>query len=130
MARAARRVTEGPLARQTTKRMVRIARELRREMSLPEVLLWRLLKQSELKFRRQHPCGPFVVDFYCPAAKLVIEVEGIAHDMGDRPERDEVRFRWLEEQGYNVLRVPAREVLADVGVVAESVVAACLERGA
>ena len=118
------------MARQTTKRMVRIARELRREMSLPEVLLWRLLKQSELKVRRQHPCGPFVVDFYCPAAKLVIEVEGIAHDMGDRPERDEVRFRWLEEQGYNVLRVPAREVLADVGVVAESVVAACLERGA
>jgi len=113
------------MARQTTKRTVRIARGLRREMSLPEVLLWRLLRQTGVKFRKQHPCGPFVVDFYCAAAKLVIEVEGIAHDMGDRPQRDEARSRWLEAQGYRVLRIPAVEVLKDVEAVTESIVAAC-----
>ena len=118
------------MARQTGKRTVRIARELRRKMSLPEVLLWRLLKQSGLKFRKQHPCGPFVVDFYCPPAKLVIEIDGIVHDMGDRPERDDRRNGWLETQGYAVMRIPAREVLGDVARTAESIVAACRERSA
>lgn len=118
------------MARQTTKRTVRLARELRRKMSLPEVLLWRLLKLSDLKFRKQHPCGPFVVDFYCPSAKLVIEIEGMAHDMGERPQRDATRFRWLHEQGYGALRIPAREVLKDAVAVAGSAVAACRERGA
>ena len=118
------------MARQTTKRTVRIARQLRVKMSLPEVLLWRLLRQSDVKLRRQHPCGPFVADFYCPAAKLVIEIEGIAHEMGERPSRDEARTRWLEERGYGVLRVPAREVLEDVEAVAESLLAACRGRGA
>ena len=118
------------MARQTIRRTVRLARQLRVKMSLPEVLLWRLLRQSDVKLRRQHPCGPFVADFYCPAAKVVIEIEGIAHDMGDRPNRDEARTRWLEEQGYCVLRIPAREVLEDVGAVAASLVAACRGRGA
>src|SRR5688572_16174483 len=123
-------LTEGPLARQTTKRMVRIARRLRRTMTLPEVLLWQALKSADVKIRRQHPCGPFVVDFYCPAARLVIEVEGIVHAMGDRPQRDEARFAWLERQGYSVLRVPAAEVLKDVEEAAAAIVAVCRERGA
>jgi very-short-patch-repair endonuclease len=118
------------MARQTTKRTVRIARKLRREMTLPEVLLWQALKQSEVRFRKQHPCGPFVVDFYCAAAKLAIEVEGIVHDMGENPERDEARFEWLERQGYSVLRIPAQDVLKDVNGTAEAIVAACRERGA
>ena len=116
------------MARQTNKRVVRMARELRRQMTLPEVLLWQVLKPSELKFRKQHPCGPFVVDFYCPAAKAVIEIEGIAHDMGDRPARDQARFEWLQRQGYFVLRIPAEDVLQDVGAVANAIVAACVDR--
>ena len=118
------------MARQTTKRTVRIARQLRRTMTLPEVLLWQALKPADVNVRKQHPCGPFVVDFYCAAAKLVIEIEGIVHDMGERPERDAARFAWLERQGYAVLRIPATEVLKDVGEVAEAIVAACRERGA
>ena len=106
------------------------ARKLRREMSLPEVLLWQRLKQSELNVRRQHPCGPFVADFYCPPAKLVIEIEGIVHSMGDRPQRDEKRFAWLERQGYAVVRIPASDVLQDVGEIAEAIVALCRDRGA
>ena len=118
------------MARQTTRRTVRVARKLRREMTLPEVLLWQRLKRSDVKIRKQHPCGPFVVDFYCPAAKLVIEIEGIVHEMGGRPERDEARFDWLQRQGYSVLRLPASEVLKGVDDVAEAIVAACRERGA
>src|SRR5690349_15422967 len=89
------------------------ARRLRKEMSLPERLLWRELrgKPMELKFRRQHPVGPYVLDFYCPAAKLAIEVDGIAHDMGERPLRDEPRDEFIRAQGIEVVRVPATDVL-------------------
>jgi very-short-patch-repair endonuclease len=99
-------------------------------MSLPEVLLWQRFKGAGVGIRKQHPCGPFVVDFYCPPAKLVIEIDGIAHDMGDRPERDEMRVRWLQDQGYEVLRVPAAEVLANVDEAARAIVAACRARSA
>ena len=99
-------------------------------MTLPEVLLWQALKPAEVNIRKQHPCGPFVVDFYCAKAKLVIEIEGIVHSMGDRPARDEARFAWLERQGYEVVRIPAAEVLTDVDEVAEAIVALCRERGA
>ena len=118
------------MARQTTRRMVRIARRLRRKMTLPEVLLWQTLRLADVNIRKQHPCGPFVVDFYCPAAKLVIEIEGIVHAMGNRPERDAERFAWLERKGYAVVRIPAAELLQDVGQTAEAIVSLCRERGA
>ena len=123
-------MVEGHVARQTTKRTVRVAGRLRRNMTLPEVLLWQALRHADVKLRRQHPCGSFVVDFYCASAKLVIEIEGIVHAMGDRPVRDEARFAWLERQGYSILRVPAMEVLEDVNGTAEAIVAACRQRDA
>ena len=66
------------------------ARELRRTMSLPEGLLWQELRKRPggYKFRRQHPILDFIADFYCPTARLILEVDGAAHDMGDRPRRD------------------------------------------
>ena len=72
---------------------VRNARRLRSEMSLPEVLLWRELRKRPggFKFRRQYPEGRYVLDFACLEARLGIEVDGEAHDRGDRPRRDEVR---------------------------------------
>jgi very-short-patch-repair endonuclease len=99
-------------------------------MSLPEVLLWRILKQRPLgvKFRRQHPIGAFVADFYCDAANLVVEIDGIAHDMGDRPLRDESRDAWLRACGKQVIRIPAADVLANVDGVADSIVTFCLDR--
>jgi len=118
------------MARQTSKRTVRIARRLRREMSLPEVLLWQRLRQADVKLRKQHPCGPYVLDFYCPPAKLAVEIDGIAHDMGERPQRDAARDRFLESRAIAVLRLPATDVLKDVDGAAESIVAACRERGA
>ncbi|HEX2765007.1 MAG TPA: DUF559 domain-containing protein [Allosphingosinicella sp.] len=91
----------------------RRARELRRSMSLPEVLLWQELRrqQTGFRWRKQHPAGPYDLDFYCHAAKLCVEVDGEGHDRGDRPHRDLRRDRWLEAQGIITLRVPAVEVL-------------------
>jgi very-short-patch-repair endonuclease len=103
------------------------ARRLRREMSLPEVILWQLLRKKPLgvKFRRQHPIGSYVADFYCDAADLIIEIDGIAHNMGDRPERDGKRDVWLRSNGKQVLRIPATDVLKDAATVADSIVALC-----
>ena len=121
-------LTEGLLARQSSKRVVRIARQLRRKMSLPEVLLWQRLRLANLNIRRQHPCGPYVLDFYCPAAKLAIEIDGIAHDMGDRPERDEARDAFLQDRRLDVLHLSAAEVLGDVTAAVDIIVAACRQR--
>ena len=101
------------------------ARRLRREMTLPEVLLWNALRSNGLglKFRRQHSIKPHVVDFYCAAARLAIEVDGIAHTMGDRPQRDEKRDREITQKGYSILRLAAVDVLRDPFEAAISVVA-------
>ncbi|QLC26825.1 endonuclease domain-containing protein [Parasphingopyxis algicola] len=110
---------------------VRRARNLRKDMSLPEVLLWRELRERPggFKFRRQHPIGPYVGDFVCMAARLVIEIDGEAHGMGDRPERDEVRDAALAEQGYRTMRISARDVLGNLEGVIEGIVARCGEGG-
>jgi very-short-patch-repair endonuclease len=117
------------MARATTRRTVSRARKLRRRMTLPEVLLWRALRKEPegVKFRRQHPVGPYVLDFYCPQARLGIEIDGIAHDMGDNPERDETRALWLAGRKIALLRVPASEVFKSVDQVAEAIVASCRE---
>lgn len=95
-------------------------------MSLPEVLLWQRLKGKPqgIAFRKQHPVGAYRADFYCAAAKLVIEVDGAAHDMGDRPMRDEARTKWLNGKGYQVIRVSASDVLRDADSAASSILAA------
>ena len=106
---------------------MRSAKALRRSMSKPEVLLWRLLRGSPggVRFRRQHPVGPYVADFYCPAAKLVIEIDGQVHEHGDQPARDMVRDAYIEAAGLHVLRIPARDVLADPEKVADGLVKLC-----
>ena len=112
------------------RKTVERARGLRRSLTLPEGLLWRELRARPggFKFRRQHPAGPYVLDFFCAEVRLVIEVDGVAHDMGDRPERDAARDAWLAGQAVAVLRIPARDILRDVGGTIERIVAACRER--
>ena len=101
------------------------ARELRRSPSLPEGLLWQQLRERPhgLKFRRQHPFGPFIVDFYCPAVKLVVEVDGNSHDMGTRPAQDAARDRWLAERGLRLLRFNAADAMKDVGSAVTAILA-------
>ena len=88
------------------------ARRLRCKMTLPEVLLWQQLRKKPdgLQFRRQHPAGPYVLDFFCAKTDLTIEIDGEAHNRGDRPARDE----WLRCQGIRVLHIPATEVLTNL----------------
>jgi very-short-patch-repair endonuclease len=100
------------------------ARRLRREMSLPEVLLWQQLRRrhGELKFRRQHRFDPYVVDFYCCEERFGIEIDGSAHDNEMRVKRDEGRDKRLREHGIGVLRVPATEILKDVNAVVQWII--------
>ena len=116
------------MGRSTSKAVVKVARGLRREMSLPEVMLWQRLRgrPGGVKFRRQHPVGRFVADFYAPDVRLIVEVDGLAHDF--RVERDAVRDAWLRGQGFVVVRVAASDVLKDVDAVVAGVVALVTSR--
>jgi len=101
------------------------ARHLRRNLSLPERMLWLRIKGSEIRFRKQHPIGDYVLDFYCASAKLAIEVDGFSHETGDRPQRDEARTIWLSRHGIEVLRIPAKDVLANPDAVADALLRLC-----
>lgn len=106
------------------------AKSLRQAMPLPEVLLWNALRvrPDGLKFRRQHPSGPYVADFYCHEARMIIEVDGEAHNRGDAPVRDAVRDAWFEERGIYVLRIPAITILNALDTAVAGVVAMAKER--
>ncbi|WP_264182441.1 endonuclease domain-containing protein [Brevundimonas poindexterae] len=83
-------------------------------MSLPEVLLWGCLRGERLqglRVRRQHAIGSYILDFYCPSARLAVEVDGEFHGEADQARHDAVRTRWLHEEGIQVLRIAARDVL-------------------
>ena len=94
------------------------ARDLRRDMSLPEVQLWQALRGEKLgglRFRRQHPIPPYVLDFYCAGVRLAVEIDGDSHD--GRAAQDARRDAFLLELGIRTLRVPARDVLNDLPAV-------------
>ncbi len=109
---------------------VKRARKLRSEMSLPETVLWRELRKRPggHKFRRQHPAGQFVLDFYCARARLDIEVDGWVHDTGAQAERDRNRSASLRSQGIATTRIPALRVLEDLEAVVRRIVLICDER--
>ncbi len=101
------------------------ARRLRRNLSKPEAQLWTRLRQrvtGKPVFRRQHPIGPYVLDFYCAKANLAVEIDGISHDLGDRPQRDVRRDAWLTKHGVTVMRIPAVELMCGVDEAADAIV--------
>ncbi len=94
-------------------------------MSPPEARLWNRLRARAPGapiFRRRHPVGPYVIDFYCATARLAVEVDGIGHDMGDRPQRDLRRDAWLSAQGVTVMRISASEVMRAFDDVVDAIV--------
>ena len=94
-------------------RSIASAKEMRGNLTPPEARLWQALRRRSLdglKFRRQHPIGPFILDFYCVSAKLAVEIDGSVHTLGVNPARDERRDLWLERRGVTVLRIEARHV--------------------
>jgi very-short-patch-repair endonuclease len=117
----------GPRLLQTPIKQVKRARRLRTEMSLPEVLLWQVLRKRPggHKFRRQFPIGQITADFACLERRLIIEVDGEVHNLGDRPARDLARDAILSCEGFRVIRIQAREVLKDLDAVTRYIVAKC-----
>lgn len=108
------------MARYTPEALKR-AKQLRREMTPQERLLWSHLRNRQLghyKFRKQQPLGPFIADFVCQEVKLVIEADGSQHNDSCHDER---RDRWMEERGYTVLRFWNNEVNENLEGVLEAI---------
>lgn len=92
-----------------------IARGLRKRMTEAELRLWKILRGKRLeglKFRRQQPIGPFIVDFVCFEKKLVVEADGSQHGSGKQKGIDLKRDKWLQEQGFRILRFNDRDILS------------------
>ncbi|GAN00103.1 possible DNA methylase [alpha proteobacterium U9-1i] len=103
------------------------ARAGRHEPTNAELNLWALLRDRRLikrKFRRQHVIGRYVVDFACPAIKLVIEVDGPSHDAAEQRAFDEQRTEYLQRSGWRVLRVTNTDVYTAFGEVEAIIVSA------
>jgi very-short-patch-repair endonuclease len=89
-----------------------------------EARLWNRLRERKPGtpvFRRQHPIGPYVLDFYCSEARLAVEIDGMSHDLGDGPQRDASRDGWLKARGLTVMRIAAREAMRNADEVADAI---------
>jgi very-short-patch-repair endonuclease len=103
------------------------ARRLRGNQTGAETMLWRQLRKLEINgthFRRQVPIGPYVADFACMASRLVIEIDGSQHGEEFNKERDEMRTRWLQAEGYRVHRYWNNDVVKNLAGVLETIYAA------
>jgi very-short-patch-repair endonuclease len=106
------------------------ARAMRKAMTEPEVMLWSRLRgrgPEKPTFRRQHPFGAIILDFYCPAARLAVEVDGATHWDEAAQAKDEARDRWLMSQGVRVCRIPASRIYHDLGGATDAVLVQALE---
>jgi len=102
------------------------ARDLRQQQTPAESELWKRLRDRHLddfKFRRQHSIGGFIVDFYCAACRLVVEIDGDSH--ANQVEYDQARTAWLNEQGYHIIRFSNRDVHRRIEGVLEAILAEC-----
>jgi len=108
-----------------TETRIERARRLRQEATPFERALWRLLRRHQMEgfhFRRQHPIDRFTADFACPAAKLVVELDGNSHD--ERVESDATRDAFLGERGWRVMRIANRDLMRSPEAVWENIEAA------
>ena len=106
------------------------ARELRQQQTDAEQLIWRLLRDHrflDLKFRRQHPLKPYVLDFYCCEARLAIELDGGQHNEPAQRRKDQTRSRFIQSQGIRVVRFWDHDVLLNTEAVLEAIVRAVEE---
>ncbi|MBD2232762.1 endonuclease domain-containing protein [Phormidium tenue] len=113
---------DSPRIRGTTRSIEQAARELRQNLTPAETRLWKELRGRQLnglRFRCQHPVGRFIVDFYCPSCKLVIEVDGSVHNQQET--YDKARTEHLQDFGYCVLRFSNAEVVDNLAVVLDRI---------
>jgi very-short-patch-repair endonuclease len=104
----------------------RLGRVMRVRLTPAELVLWRHLKGRQLmglKFRRQVPMGPYIIDFFCPEAKLAIELDGGGHARHHTAVADAKRDTWLTEHGILTLRFTNENVLRDVALVCDAILA-------
>jgi very-short-patch-repair endonuclease len=101
-------------------------------MTPPERRLWIVLRQRPdgFKFRKQHEHGPYYLDFFCYEAALAVEVDGLAHELGANPQRDERRDAWLASRGIDTIRVRSTDVRDNLDGVVAYIVQACRQRSA
>jgi very-short-patch-repair endonuclease len=102
------------------------ARDLRQRATPTEQRLWAVLRGRRFasrRFRRQHPIGPYVVDFLCAEARLVVEIDGLIHD--SQREYDAERDDVLREWGYRVLRIPVDLIRRDLPAALAQIDRAC-----
>ena len=115
-----------PGERRNRPRTVKRAKELRRNLTEAEKLLWSKIRRDQidgLPFRKQVPIGDYIADFACLPIKLVLEVDGGQHDA--RKAHDDARTAVLEAQGYRVLRFWNNEVFGNIEGVLQVIVAMC-----
>ena len=107
-----------------------IRRKLRKNMTRAEVVLWQILRNKQLgfKFRRQFGIGPYIVDFYCPKLKFVIELDGDVHAINTQRMKDINRQGFLEEKGIFVKRYWNNEVLDNTDSTVEEIYYLCNQR--
>jgi very-short-patch-repair endonuclease len=99
-------------------------KRLRANATPHERILWRALRELPLEgthFRRQAPIGRYVVDFFCPAKRLIVELDGGHHNEDETAKRDRERQLWLEKEGYRVVRFWNSEITSDLGAVLERI---------
>jgi very-short-patch-repair endonuclease len=104
---------------------------MRREMTNAEFRLWWRLRRpgiEGLRFRRQVPIGPYIVDFLCPERALIVEVDGDQHGHDEAMARDKVRTEWLAQNGYQVIRFWNDEVVSNIDGVCSTILAAAQDR--
>ena len=102
-------------------------RELRKNFTPAEALLWTGLKESKLdgkKFRRQHGIGPYIADFYCPECRVIVELDGAGHEDILQLERDDRRTAFLEKREIRVIRFENRQIFEDIEGVLDAIRAA------
>lgn len=117
------------ISRQTREKLIERARQLRETPTHAEAFLWGKLRKKQvggLKFRRQHIIHAYIVDFYCPQAKLVVEVDGSIHD--EQEEYDHERRADLESLGFAVIRFRNEEITGEIEMVLAAIYDACMRR--
>ncbi|MEE9465459.1 MAG: endonuclease domain-containing protein [Candidatus Neomarinimicrobiota bacterium] len=113
-----------------SKEITDISRGLRRTATKTEAILWKALrgrKLGGLKFRRQHPMGSSIVDFYCHEKRLVVEIDGAVHHGEDARDKDSIRQEIIEQYGVRFVRLTSDEIENDLGAVLRKLLAAAKE---
>jgi very-short-patch-repair endonuclease len=103
----------------------RFAKSLRKQMTDAEVILWSYLRREALtglRFRRQHPIGPYAADFACMKVRLIVEVDGATHSTADEIRHDRIRDGYLRHHGWRVLRVTNDDVYKNLSGVIDAII--------